>query len=162
MSWRKRYSPECKQEAIRLVQQSDTPVSEIARNPGIDGNMLRQWVKQASEPRKRVYSGHGYPRDEEIARVQRGSRQVKKERDFLREGADTKWGTDTAYLRTGEGWPGLAVVIDLFGAQLVGWSMSHHMVRKLLIQAVLMAWWWRKSKAPVVLHSDRKFPVYQP
>lgn len=50
MSHRRRYSPEYKQEAVRLVQQSDTPVSEVARNLGINDNMLRRWVKQASEP----------------------------------------------------------------------------------------------------------------
>jgi len=41
MSQRRRYSPEYKQEAVRLVQQSDIPVSEIARNLGINDNMLR-------------------------------------------------------------------------------------------------------------------------
>ena len=87
MSQRRRYSPEYKQEAVRLVQQSDTPVSEIARNLGINDNMLRRWVKQASEPGKRVFPGHGNPRDEEVARLQRELKQVKKERDFLREAA---------------------------------------------------------------------------
>ena len=87
MSQRRRYSPEYKQEAVRLVQQSDTPVSEIARNLGINDNMLRRWVKQALEPDKRVFPGHGIPRDEEIVRLERELRQVKKERDFLREAA---------------------------------------------------------------------------
>jgi transposase len=87
MSQRRRYSPEYKQEAVRLVQQSDTPVSEIARNLGINDNMLRRWVKQASEPGKRAFPGHGNPRDEEVARLQRELKQVKKERDFLREAA---------------------------------------------------------------------------
>jgi transposase-like protein len=36
MSQRRRYSPEYKQEAIRLVQQSNTPISQIARNLGIN------------------------------------------------------------------------------------------------------------------------------
>lgn len=87
MSQRRRYTPEYKQEAVRLVQQSDTPISEIARNLGINDNMLRRWVKQASEPGKMAFPGHGNPRDEEVARLQRELRQVKKERDFLREAA---------------------------------------------------------------------------
>ena len=87
MSQRRRYSPEYKQEAVRLVQQFDTPVSEIARNLGINDNMLRKWVKQAAEPGQRAFPGHGNPRDEEVARLQRELRQVKKERDFLREAA---------------------------------------------------------------------------
>ena len=87
MSKRRRYSPEYKQEAVRLVQQSDIPVSEIARNLGINDNMLRKWVKQATEPSTRAFPGHGIPRDEKIAQLERELREVKKERDFLRETA---------------------------------------------------------------------------
>ncbi len=87
MSQRRRYSPEYKQEAVRLVQQSDIPVSEIARNLGINDNMLRKWVKQFAEPGKRAFPGHGNPRDEKVAQLERELRQVKKERDFLREAA---------------------------------------------------------------------------
>jgi transposase len=87
MSQRRRYSPEYKQEAVQLVQQSDSPVAEIARNLGINENMLRRWIKQAAEPGKRAFPGHGNPRDQEIARLQKELRQVKKERDFLREAA---------------------------------------------------------------------------
>jgi transposase len=87
MSQRRRYSPEYKQEAFRLVQQSNTPISQIARNLGINDNMLRRWVMQASEPGKRSFPGQGNPRDEEIARLERELRQIKKERDFLREAA---------------------------------------------------------------------------
>lgn len=87
MPQRRRFSPEYKQEAVQLVRQSDLPVAEIARNLGINENMLRRWIKEASEPGNRAFSGHGKPRDEEIARLQKELRQVKKERDFLREAA---------------------------------------------------------------------------
>ena len=87
MSNRRRYSPEYKQEAVLLVQQTDSPVAEIARNLGINENMLRRRVKQAAEPGKRSFPGHGNPRDEEVVRLQKELRQVKKERDFLREAA---------------------------------------------------------------------------
>ena len=87
MSNRKRYSTEYKQEAVQLVQQSDISVSEIARNLGINSNMLRRWVKQSTEPSKRAFLGYGNPRDEELARLHKELRQVKKERDFLREAA---------------------------------------------------------------------------
>lgn len=70
MSQRRSYSPEYKQEAVRLVHESDISISEIARNLGINDNMLRRWVKQVSEPGKRAFPGHGVPRDEEVARLQ--------------------------------------------------------------------------------------------
>lgn len=77
------------------------------------------------------------------------------ERDFSASESDTKWVTDITYIRTGEGWLYLAVVVDLFCGQVVGWSMSQRMDRQLVIRAVLMALWKKKSKNPVVLHSDR-------
>ena len=87
MSQRRRYSPEYQLEAVRLVQQPVIPVSEIARNLGINDNMLRKWVKQAAESGKRAFPGHGNARDEKVAQLERELRQVKKERDFLREAA---------------------------------------------------------------------------
>ena len=76
-------------------------------------------------------------------------------RDFTAEEADTKWVTDITYIRTGEGWLYLAVVLDLYTRQIIGWSMSHVMDKHLVIQSVLMALWQRKDKQAVVLHSDR-------
>ena len=84
---RRKYSPEYKQEAVALVQQSDVPISEIARNLGINDNMLRRWIKEQADPIKKSFPGHGSPRDEEVTRLKRELLQVKKERDFLREAA---------------------------------------------------------------------------
>ena len=63
--------------------------------------------------------------------------------------------TDITYVRTGEGWLYLAVVVDLFHGQVMGWSMSHRMETQFVIQAVLMALWQKKNRVPVILHSDR-------
>ena len=84
---RRRYSPEYKQEAIALVHQSDIPISEIARNLGINDAMLRRWVKEQADPAKKSFPGQGVPRDAEVTRLKRELLQVKKERDFLREAA---------------------------------------------------------------------------
>ncbi len=56
---RRRFTKEYKQEAVSLVQQSDIPVAEIARNQGINDNMLRRWVKERADPVKRSFPGHG-------------------------------------------------------------------------------------------------------
>ena len=84
---RRRFSKEYKQEAVSLVQQSDIPVSEIARNLGLHDNLLRRWVKEHADPVKRSFPGHGNPRDEKVTRLKRELLQVKKERDFLKEAA---------------------------------------------------------------------------
>jgi transposase len=45
----RRYSPEFKQEAVRLVQASDekNPVPQIARDLGVCTETLRKWTNQA-------------------------------------------------------------------------------------------------------------------
>lgn len=65
------------------------------------------------------------------------------------------WVTDITYIRTHEGWLFLAVVIDLFSRQVVGWSMQPRMERELALNALLMAVWRRQPKQTVTVHSDQ-------
>lgn len=77
------------------------------------------------------------------------------EQNFTVERPNQTWVTDITYIRTQEGWLYLAVVIDLFSRQVVGWSMQPRMHADLVIQALLMAVWRRKPKQRVVVHSDQ-------
>jgi putative transposase len=77
------------------------------------------------------------------------------ERDFTSSEPDRKWVTNITYIRTGEGWLYLAVVIDLYSNVVIGWSMSHRMEKQLVMQAILMALWQKGHKGSVILHSDR-------
>ena len=87
MSKRRKYSREYKIEAVRLVEQSDISLAQVARNLGINANMLGRWRKQFSEHDKEAFPGQGTARDQELARLKRELKQVKQERDFLREAA---------------------------------------------------------------------------
>jgi putative transposase len=66
-----------------------------------------------------------------------------------------KYVGDITYTHTEEGWLYLAVVIDLFSRQVVGWSMSGRMQAKLVNDALLMAIWKRKPGKGLVWHTDR-------
>lgn len=68
---------------------------------------------------------------------------------------DRHWVTDITYLRTHEGWLYLAVVIDLFSRQVVGWAMHGHMATDLVLQALTMAVWRRRPLPGLMLHSDQ-------
>lgn len=46
---------------------------------------------------------------------------------------------DITYLRTSEGWPYLATVIDLATRRVIGWQMADHMRTSLISDALLMA-----------------------
>ena len=71
--------------------------------------------------------------------------------------------TDITYIRTHEGWLYLAVVLDLFSRQIVGWSMQSRMDKELVISALLMAIWKRKPNQSVMVHSDQgsQFSSYE-
>lgn len=87
MSKRKKYSPEFKREAVELVRRSDTSCRQIAMEIGVGQNVLSRWVREAEAVGKKVFSGTGSPRDEEVARLKRELARVTKERDFLRDAA---------------------------------------------------------------------------
>jgi transposase InsO family protein len=59
------------------------------------------------------------------------------------------------YIATDEGWLYLAVAIDLFSRQVVGWSMKPHMRTDLVSDALRMAWFRRHLAPGLILHSDR-------
>lgn len=88
MATRRRFSAEYKQEAVELARSSNKTASQIARDLGIDPNMLSRWCREleTTSPRK-AFPGQGKTRDEEMAALKRELVQVKKERDFLKEAA---------------------------------------------------------------------------
>lgn len=76
-------------------------------------------------------------------------------RAFLQDRPDRVWTGDITYIATQEGWLYLAVVIDLFSRQVVGWALSERMTRQLVIDALTMAWFRRRPAAGVIFHSDQ-------
>jgi len=77
------------------------------------------------------------------------------EQDFSADGPNQKWVCDITYLRTGEGWLYLAVVLDLFSRMVVGWAMDKRMKATLVCDALQMALWRRRMPKGVMVHSDR-------
>ena len=51
------------------------------------------------------------------------------QRNFMAAAPNQVWTGDIACIATDEGWLYLAVVVDLFSRQVVGWSMQPHMQR---------------------------------
>lgn len=117
---------------------SPNRIARLMRNAGLFGVPQRQrWRNKRSGSRPAFVRNH-------------------LERDFEASEPNTKWVTDITYIRTGEGWLYLCVVLDLHSKLVVGWSMSTVQNRSLVLDAVLMALWQREDRAAeVVLHSDR-------
>lgn len=65
------------------------------------------------------------------------------------------WAGDITYLKTGEGWIYLAIVMDLYSRRIVGWAISKRMTTGLICQAMIMAYNLRQPSEGLVFHSDR-------
>ena len=78
-------------------------------------------------------------------------------RQFTVAAPDTVWVGDITSIATDEGWLFLAVVIDLFSRQVIGWSMREHMTRDIVVDALRMAWFKRHpgKHTALIFHSDR-------
>ena len=77
------------------------------------------------------------------------------DRQFTVLQPDSYYVGDITYIPTQEGWLYLAVVIDLFSRQVVGWSMDKRMKAKLVNDALVMAIHNRKPDDGLVWHTDR-------
>lgn len=77
------------------------------------------------------------------------------ERQFEVHKPNKVWTTDVTYIWTLQGWMYLAVVMDLFNREIVGWSVDDHMKTSLCINALQMAYQRRKPTEGLVHHSDR-------
>ncbi len=81
------YPEEFRREAVALVRSSsDRSVPQIAKDLGISGQTLRNWVKQAEVDRG---ARHGLSSDEreELGRLRRENRVLAEEREILKKAA---------------------------------------------------------------------------
>lgn len=62
---------------------------------------------------------------------------------------------DITYLKTGEGWLYLSIVIDLTTRMLVGWQTASHMKTSLVVDALAMAHRAGYTAGNAIFHSDK-------
>ncbi|GBE00559.1 IS2 transposase TnpB [bacterium BMS3Abin07] len=75
--------------------------------------------------------------------------------DFESERPNTVWTSDITYIRTMEGWLYLAVILDLYSRQVVGWAMSDRLTSDFVIKALNQAIGRRNPDIGCIFHSDR-------
>lgn len=76
-------------------------------------------------------------------------------KNFVVKQPDRVWVSDITYLWTWEGWMYLAVIIDLYSRQVVGWAMSTRITKELVLSAIIQAIGRRKPNSGLIFHSDR-------
>jgi putative transposase len=78
------------------------------------------------------------------------------QRQFTPAAPNRLWIGDITYLRTGEGWLYLGVLLDAYSRRVVGWAMADHMRVELALDTLRMALGRRPHAAgELVHHTDR-------
>lgn len=75
--------------------------------------------------------------------------------EFNAANPDHVWVGDITYLRTGEGWLYLAVLLDLCSRRVVGWALDGSIDRSLVLRALGMAIDQRQPGPELLHHTDR-------
>ena len=83
----RKYSREYKIEAVRLCEEDERPVAEVARQLGINPNNLYKWRAQFNEEGEEAFPGKGnlHSSDEELRRLRRENMRLREERDILKK-----------------------------------------------------------------------------
>lgn len=85
---RRQYSDEYKAEAVRLISNAGKPVSQIARELGVNTNVLHRWMREEHEVGAAGKTrGTVKAEQEELLRLRRELARVTQERDFLKRAA---------------------------------------------------------------------------
>jgi putative transposase len=114
-----------------------TRVERLMREHGIRARHKRRWKATTD-------SKHGLPVASNIL-----------ERNFSPEAPNRVWSADLTYIWTDEGWLYLAVVLDLFNREVVGWAIKERMSTDIVIDALTMGWFRRHPQPGLIHHSDR-------
>jgi transposase len=83
----RQYDRAFKEEAVRLAVEGGRPVAAVARELGINENMLHRWKKQLTERGDDAFVGTGNltPEQAELHRLRRELADVAEERDILKK-----------------------------------------------------------------------------
>lgn len=112
-------------------------VARIMKANGIKAKTKRKWKATTN-------SSHGLPVAKNILN-----------RNFSTSKPNEAWTSDITYIWTEEGWLYLAVVLDVFSRQIVGWAMSERMTKELVLDAINQAYNRRNPATGGIFHSDR-------
>ena len=82
---RKQYTSEFKREAVQLATQGGLSIAQVARDLGLNDNMVSRWKKEAQQNGPRAFSGQGHPQDEELSRLRRENEVLRQEREVLKK-----------------------------------------------------------------------------
>lgn len=123
---------------IRLYRVGKDWILRIMKTNGIHSKIRKKFKAQTTD------SSHKFPVSPDLLK-----------RNFKPENPNKIWVSDITYVRTGNRFMYLCIVMDLFSRKIVGWSMKDSMEAEICISALRMAVHSRISEEGLIFHSDR-------
>ena len=81
---RRKFDPEFKEGAVRIVRETGKPIAEVARALGINAGTLGNWVAQDRQGREDSEAPLSESERKELHRLRRENAQLAMERDVLK------------------------------------------------------------------------------
>lgn len=82
---RQRFDRNFKLSAVRLLESSDKPLVQVARELGISGSMLRRWRSQVREKGAESFSEAGRMERSEVLRLRRENKELRRQLEALKK-----------------------------------------------------------------------------
>ena len=84
---RRRFDAQFKLDALRLVQESNRKISDIAKDLNIRPELLYRWKSEQAADPEQAFPGKGHmkPDEEYVRRLERELAQARAERDILKK-----------------------------------------------------------------------------
>ena len=84
-SQRRQFDGDYEIAAVRLVEESERTLAEVARSLGIQGSMLRRWRHQVRQGGGQSFDESGRQERSELQRLQRENKRLRRDLEMLKK-----------------------------------------------------------------------------
>lgn len=84
---RRRFDAEFKREALRLTQDGNRKISDVARELGLRPELLYRWKSQQEQDPENAFPGKGHMKPDEayVRKLERELKRAQEDRDILKK-----------------------------------------------------------------------------
>lgn len=123
------------------ISVSENTVAKYMKELGLDGRHKKKFRIQTTD------SNHAGPFADRIVKFEEENHMPTRPGEVL--------AGDITYLRIGDSFVYLAVVMDIFTREIVGWSLGDSLKAELVVNALDAAMYITSPDARIIFHSDR-------